>query len=139
MATTFEASLKVTSRTLSLAELTAGLGRGPQSGSHEKGSPRGLSGSGLTWEYSVWRQNAPDADAPLETQCLTLLQEIVPKYKELLVAAPGDISVWLALVAYYEGAYFSLILPRNFVAELAKAGIDIEITCYPCGPAESRP
>jgi hypothetical protein len=136
MGTSFEASLKVTSRILSLAELTSALGREPDSGSHDKGSARGRPDSGLTWEYSVWRQDAPDLNAPWETQCLTLLREVAPKCKELLVAAPGDISVWLALAAYYEGAYFNLVLPRNLVTELAEAGLDIEITGYPCGPGE---
>jgi hypothetical protein len=139
MGTTFEASIIVTSSTWSLAELTSLLGREPQSGSHEMGSPRGLSRWGLTYERTVWRQNAPEADAPWETQCQTLLREVAPKCKELLAAAPGDVSVWLAVAAYYEGAYFSLVLPRNLVTELAEAGLDIEITGYPCGPAESRP
>ena len=46
MGTSFEASLIVTSRTLSLSELSSLLGREPESGSHGMGSPRGLSRRG---------------------------------------------------------------------------------------------
>lgn len=133
MAKNFDVSLLIRSRKLSLSELSSRLEREPQSGSHDKGSPRGS----VTWEYTFWRENACDADSSLYAQCSQLLRDIPPKCIELLVAEPDDISVWLDVALFYEGAYCEFDLPRKLIGELFASGVDFSITAYPCSADDS--
>ncbi len=129
----FNSAVVVTSCTLSLPELTARLGREPQSGSgsHNRGDQRGLPGQGLTWDRTIWRENAQDDKAPLYEQCSQLLQDMPPKCVELLLAEPNDIAVSLDIVVFYESAYVSFVLPSRLIRELCAKGIDVEVTVYP--------
>lgn len=113
MAATFDVGLIVTSRRLSLMELATRLGRKPQTGSHDKGEPRGLKRSGLVWTCTVWRENVRDADASVYQQCSQLLRDMPPACAELLAAEPDDISVTLHVAVFYESAYCNFVAPRS--------------------------
>lgn len=128
MSTTFDVSLVVMSRRLSLPELASRLEREPQTGSHDK---RDLRRGDAAWGCTIWRGNSQDANAPWCEQCFRLLREMPPKCIELRTADPDDISVGLQVAAFYEAAYFDLTLPHGLMGELSRTGVDIEIVGYP--------
>lgn len=134
MAATFDVGLKVTSRRLSLVELAARLGQEPGSGSHDKGDLR-IDGS--PWTVTVWRANARDAGVPLLTQCLQVLRDMPRECVELLAGEPEEVSVSLDVAAFYEGAYFNIVLPSGLIRELSSKGVDLEMTVYPAGSEDS--
>ncbi len=124
----FDVSLVVTSRNLSLAELSQRLGREAQSGSHDKDS---LRLKRAPWGISIWRQNSEDSDKPLLERCFEILANIPPKYAELRAVAPEDITASLDIAIFFPTAYVNLPLPHSLIDELAKKRIGLEITGYP--------
>ncbi len=132
MANRCSVGLVFESAELSLSELSAILGREPPSGSHEKGEPRGLPGRGLAWERSQWREDAPDANAPLLVQCESLLAGLPAGWMKLHHSSSEDVSAWLDIAVFFTSAYFSVTLPRSLLGEINARGVDLEITGYPC-------
>jgi hypothetical protein len=124
----FDVSLVVTSKNLSLSDLSALLERPPQTGSHDKDEvhPRGT-----TWNTTVWRLNANDGNAPCEVQCTQLLSDLPPKLQELLATRVGEIVAILDIAAYFQTAYLSLMIPPVIINDLSVKGIGIEVTAYP--------
>jgi hypothetical protein len=131
MASDFNVGLLMISRKLSLAELTVKLGQEPQSGSHDKDTPRSVVRQNVTWPCTVWRANASDPDACWHEQCLQLLRDMPQKCVELVAMEPNDISVLLSVAAFYRSAYFDLVLPSTLIGELCRRKVDFEITAYP--------
>jgi len=128
MVATFEVGLIVTSRSLSLMELARPLGQEPAAGSHNKGDAR-IDGS--RWETTVLWLNTRAAGAGLLAQCLQVLGDMPPKCAELAGGKADDLCVSLDVAAFYEGAYFNVVLPSDLIRELASKGVDVEITVYP--------
>lgn len=131
MAVRFLVGLIITSRTRSLAELATLLGQEPQSGSHDKGDPRGLSGSGSVWSDTVWRQDASDSSATWREQCSDLLRQIPAKATELLDISSDDSSIYLDIAVFSSDAYASIVVPHALIAELSAARVKLEVTVYP--------
>ena len=131
MATKFDVSMIITSRRLSLSELAVRLERKPPKGSHEIGDPRGLRIHGKVWEETSWRENALDTTLAWHEQCLCLLREMPPRCVDLRASDPGDITISLDVAAFFEDAYFNIVVPPSLIGELSEKGIDFEITAYP--------
>jgi hypothetical protein len=124
----FDASLVITSKSLSLIELATLLERQPQSGSHDKGAPHSR---GNTWGITIWRENARDQGASLEAQCLQLLGDMPSKCADLL-ADKSNFSVKIDVAVYHDSVNCSVPIPANVIEALAARGIAIEIVTYPC-------
>ena len=132
----WDVALIVESGKFSLSDLATRLERNPQSGSHDKGTPRFR---GLLWERTYWRENARKPDAPLQQQCWQVLEDMPPKCSELIAAEPDDVSIYLCIAGFFETAYFSLILPHELIRDLSAKGVGLEIVGYPCGSDEACP
>ena len=124
----FDISLVVTSRNLSLTELSQILGKEPQSGSHCKGGAR-LTGE--KWDCSVWRENARDTNADWRDQCLSLLREIPANWADLQSRYPDDISISLDMALFYDTAYASISMPPSLLREILHKNVGLEIAIYP--------
>ena len=121
-----------TSRKLTLLELAERLERTPQSGSHDKGTPRGLGGE--TWEQTVWRENASDANATWCEQALQLLRDMPSGWGGLFAAERDDVSISIDVAVFCVEAYWSLHLPTNLIDLLSAMGVGFDVTIYPtCG------
>lgn len=129
----FDASLVVTSKSLSLSEVGALLERQPQSGSHDKAE---MHPSGKHWSVTIWRQNAHDQLASLEVQCLQLLDDMPPKCADLL-ADKSDIEVEISVAVYHDTVNCSVPIPANVVGALAAHRIGIQVITYPCGEVQN--
>ena len=130
MRSKYDVSLVITGEKLSLRDLSALLEREAQSGSHDKGDLR-LDGS--PWKTTVWRHNSTEPDASLEMQCDHLLDSLPLKYSDLRKTREDELTANLNIAIFFETAYASVSLPATLIHKVAKAGIGIAITTYPCG------
>jgi hypothetical protein len=125
-----EIAIIVKSSQLTLSQLTGLLGREPESGSHDTGSPR-LGDSG--WDTTVWRESARDQNGSLEAQCLQVLKDVAPACEHVRRANPNDVMISLDIAAFFKAAYATVELPTSVIDQLAGKRISVNITCYPCG------
>lgn len=126
----FDVSLVVASRKMSLVELNDAIGESPDHGSHSRGEPRDF--RGRTWNASAWRKSARDESGSLESQCLQLLREIPRGALNIRAARPDDISIYLDIGCFFQSAYAAVSVSPAVSEELAKSGVSLELSAYPC-------
>jgi hypothetical protein len=124
-------SLLVTSQSMSLAELTANLGRAHSPGSHNKGDVSAGAKLGKPlWSVIVWRfdSDAPET-APVEQHLERLEIQFPAAELKRVLPAGCDVSVDIAL--FFDTANVSATIPRRGIEIIDAYGAKLEVNCYP--------
>ena len=122
-------SLLVTSPTLSLAELTARLGRVPAAESHDKGDAHAVSGK-LPWPITVWRF---DSDAPESASVQDHLERLERRFPpaDLQRTLPSGCTLSVDVALFFESAFVSATIAPRGIEIINCYDAKLEITCYP--------
>lgn len=124
-----EASLIITTTTLTLAEISSRLGCVHSSGSHEKGAPR-LTGS--PFDQTIWRLS-PGVGCPqaLEEQFKSITSQLQAGILRRPGVLPENSEVYFDIAVYFDSPMATLSIPLTCVDMARSYSADIEVSCYP--------
>ncbi|MFO0775133.1 MAG: hypothetical protein U0172_10775 [Nitrospiraceae bacterium] len=134
-----EVGLLITSRTLSLSDISAHLGLPYASGSREKGSKLGKQ---EVLAMTVWRLDTPTGAAHrIETAFSELTTQVPPERINSLLASAPDTAVWFDVAVYFDTPMAAVQIPKECVDIAAGYRAAIEVSYYPsafgASPSES--
>ncbi len=124
-------SLLVTSPSMSLAELTAKLGRAHSSGSHSKGDASAGANLGKPpWSVSVWRFDSDALPTAPVQEHLERMEILFPAAELKRVLLRGcEVSV--DVVLFFDTVNVSATIPRRGIEIIDAYSAELEVTCYP--------
>ncbi|MGW7411775.1 DUF4279 domain-containing protein [Streptomyces sp. NPDC054863] len=124
-------SIRITSRTVSAAGISARLGIAPDEQFERGGLTSPRNPAGTRREASVWiRQSGLHDDSGLADHVRTLVEHLRGRRAEL-TALSADCELELHLGFGSENGQGSSVLPAHLLAEVGALGLDVVLDLYP--------
>jgi hypothetical protein len=135
-------SLDISTRSLTLAELSVRLGYSLSNTSHNVGDPRPRHASepaDSIWNETLWRldSDAPKA-APLEQHLQSLMRQMPPGRLLRVGLLPDDSIVRINLGVLFDSYTVSVSITQSELQIINAYSATIDISCYPTNFATDR-